>query len=391
VNLLKLVIIIIALLGISIAAIAYLATPFIWVYLLWCATLTICYKTAQKTNLKEFIVFLSCNIVLLLGLETYGLIKEVQKQPKITFSDVLYTANEVLGRTPIKNHSVKSIKTYDGEPLYDIIYTIDKNGLRIAPPIVSDQCILFFGGSFTFGYGVEDNQTAAWLVGESLNSRTLNFGVSGYGPHQMLARIDSEDFTEIVDCEPTTAVYLLLSSHITRSAGRVYWDLDGPRYELNARGDVIHTGKFRDHWSPLRKKYEGAKPILNKSAAFRHYFGHWAGSSLMRDHEDEELLAGIIATSEKQLKATYPDIVFFVVSWDGKKEKLDELINDKIAARGVELHLLSETIPELRDKEARKTIRIPHDGHPTAAGQRKIAQSAVNLNRQKRQGSAPTD
>ena len=158
-NLFKLVIIIIALLGISIAAIANFASPFIWIYLLWCASLTICYKTAQKTNLKVFIVILSCNIVLLLGLETYGLIKEARAPPGIIFSEDLHAANEALGHASIKNISVQSSKSYDGETLYDVTYTIGENGLRIAPPIVSEQCILFFGGSFTFGYGVEDNQT----------------------------------------------------------------------------------------------------------------------------------------------------------------------------------------------------------------------------------------
>jgi hypothetical protein len=60
-------------------------------------------------------------------------------------------------------------------------------------------------------------------------------------------------------------------------------------------------------------------------------------------------------------------------------------MHDKIASRGVELHLLSETIPELRDKEARQTIKFPHDGHPTAAGQRKIAHSVVDLINNKQQ------
>jgi len=371
------------LLGTSIAAVANFPAPFIWVYLLWCTTLTVCYIAAEAVNLRAFIVNLACFFVLLSGLEAYGLIKETLESEKHTYSGDYSTANEVLGYAPHKNISVKSRKTYNRDLLYEVTYTIDKNGLRIGPPIFSDQCILFFGGSFTFGAGVDDDQTMPWLAGELLNKRTLNFGFHGYGPHQMLARIESEEFDDIVDCHPVAAIYLMIANHLDRSAGRSPWDSDGPRYILNSLDEPTYTGTFRDHWSAFRQKYEGAKQFLKKSAAFRRFIGdRWFSFGEPLD-EDAELLAGIVAASEKHLKAAYPDIDFFVLSWDGWAKERDALMHEKIRARNIELHLLSKTIPELRKMGARSTIQIPHDGHPTAAGQRKIMQAAIDLIRQK--------
>ena len=75
-------------------------------------------------------------------------------------------------------------------------YTIGPNGLRVSPPyeeVADVPCALFFGGSFTFGTGVEDDEALPYVAGilSEGKYRVYNFGYRGYGPHQMLAALES--------------------------------------------------------------------------------------------------------------------------------------------------------------------------------------------------------
>jgi hypothetical protein len=73
--------------------------------------------------------------------------------------------------------------------IYDVTYTIDADGLRIAAGLDENphdnRCMLFFGCSFTFGEGVDDHEAMPYVAGTLANLRAYNFGFPGYGPHQM--------------------------------------------------------------------------------------------------------------------------------------------------------------------------------------------------------------
>lgn len=59
---------------------------------------------------------------------------------------------------PLERRLESVLKRADGSVIYDVGYSIDRNGLRVTaegkPPAV-----WFFGDSFTFGEGVEDDET----------------------------------------------------------------------------------------------------------------------------------------------------------------------------------------------------------------------------------------
>ncbi|MEK8021721.1 MAG: hypothetical protein VSS75_033010, partial [Candidatus Parabeggiatoa sp.] len=80
-----------------------------------------------------------------------------------------FQAHNILGYVPKKDIQVIAQKSYANELLYNVQYTIDKNGLRLGfnqskkPPMNS---VLFFGGSFTFGEGVNDNETMPYRFEE---------------------------------------------------------------------------------------------------------------------------------------------------------------------------------------------------------------------------------
>src|SRR5262245_8045495 len=71
--------------------------------------------------------------------------------------------------------------------IYDVVYTTGADHFRAVPAADHpERCVLLFGDSFTFGEGVNDDETsAAQIIIKSKGKVTAkNFGVAGWGPHQ---------------------------------------------------------------------------------------------------------------------------------------------------------------------------------------------------------------
>src|SRR5262249_33581885 len=59
--------------------------------------------------------------------------------------------------------------------IYDVKYSIDDNGVRKALLHQSGKPVFFFGCSFTFGVGVNDDETLPHQFSTISNLRTVNF------------------------------------------------------------------------------------------------------------------------------------------------------------------------------------------------------------------------
>ena len=82
----------------------------------------------------------------------------------------------------------------------------------------------FFGDSFTYGEGVNDDETLPYLF-EKLSGgryRAYNLAFHGYGPQQMLRVIETGLLEKMVsDQRPLIVVYEALVQHIERAAGKL--------------------------------------------------------------------------------------------------------------------------------------------------------------------------
>jgi hypothetical protein len=75
---------------------------------------------------------------------------------------------------------------------FDATYVIDAKGRRAIPPNPgARQTLHFFGDSFTFGHGVDNEQTALSMIAGVLGARAnvTNYGVMAYGLEQMFLRL----------------------------------------------------------------------------------------------------------------------------------------------------------------------------------------------------------
>jgi len=129
----------------------------------------------------------------------------------------------------------------DGKILADKYYTIGKNNFRITPridDIKKNKTINFFGGSFTFGYHLNDDETLPYLAQKYFNNWKINnYGVSGYGAHQMLAHI--QKYPEIIK-----EINILVTDygHVPRSSCLRHFSFGTPKFILDDNKQLKRLG-----------------------------------------------------------------------------------------------------------------------------------------------------
>ena len=70
----------------------------------------------------------------------------------------------------------------------------------------------------TFGLGVNDNETMPFYVAHfASHYRPYNYGVSGYGPHNMLAQLQRGNLTKEINENHGIAIYTFIDHHIDRA------------------------------------------------------------------------------------------------------------------------------------------------------------------------------
>lgn len=281
-------------------------------------------------------------------------------------------ADDVLGYAPNANVRVTARKFYGDSLLYDVVYTTGANGLRITAPAAASakECVLFFGDSITFGEGVGDAENFPFLVSRQVADRyaTYNFGFSGYGPHQMLATLQSGRLDETVHCTPRYFVYLCLADHAARVAGLDVWDKHGPRFRLLPDGSVVQQGHFDDP-DPLAGSWLSAwaGKVLSNSLIWQKFFGR----PYRIDARDIALLDGVVHQSARIARTRYPASVFSVILWDSSDPHVRQ-IEQGLAESDIHLIHMTDVVKDFYAHSDRY-ILSPHDLHPNATWHRMMA------------------
>ncbi|MBS0521156.1 MAG: hypothetical protein JSR90_20810 [Proteobacteria bacterium] len=271
--------------------------------------------------------------------------------------------DDVLGYAPAANARVTARKLYGDKVLYDVTYTTDAHGLRVSAPALPDvhSCVLFFGDSITFGEGVEDADTYAHVVSALAADRyrTYNFGYSGYGPHQMLAALQSGRVARIVNCTPKYIYYLCIPDHAVRITGIYPWDRHGPRFVLASDGSVVQRGHFDDD-DPHGGVGAWIEHVLSGSRIWQRLFVQPHGP----EPGDVPLLAGIVAQAARVAQERFPGSVFEVILWDGADER-GQAIEAALAARGIRVRRMTSLVPDFYTHSGDYLLST-HDRHPNA-------------------------
>jgi len=274
--------------------------------------------------------------------------------------------DDAVGVRPAAGVSWREALWLGDELIFDVAYTTDAKGRRVSPAAEGGEgalCVLFFGGSFTFGTGVGDEDTLPWQTSVATGRRhhVHSFSFGGWGPHQMLAALEAGEVERSLDCEPTHAIYVSVNDHIRRVVGRSPWDPHGPRFVLGEDGRLARDGNFDD-----RPSFPGSWPLLGSSRILKILSEHFEP-----EQADYDLFAEVVAASRDRLEARWPDVDFSVLLWD-KRWKFDPEYWEGLERRGLRVHYVSQILPDQRENAARYAIS-PHDGHPNRTANERIA------------------
>jgi hypothetical protein len=263
-----------------------------------------------------------------------------------------------LGYAPVPGVVATARRFRERIDLYDVTYSIDSSGLRELPATSPcEKAVLLFGNSNVFGEGVEDSQTFAAVLQEKMpqGHRVFNFGFHGYGPHQMLRRLELEAETKpLAGCPPVVAIYFAIADHVDRAAGRSPWDRLGPRYERSTGGRAEYKGAFTH---PLLARLLDQ---LHKSSLMQALARQMTQTRGRPDTKDLDRFVAIVSTARDVLTDRY-QVPFFVLLW-GDFE--DGEIAVRLEAADIRLLRLETLVPGLVRNPAE--MIIPHDGHLNA-------------------------
>jgi hypothetical protein len=345
--------------------------PFLWLFGLWGLYFCGWVVKSTKRPVKLLCLNLGLIFVLLFSIETVAVLwnsfsghgSHVRRYDKDH-----QRRHPFLGYAPKPNFPYRVYFKRNGEMVYDVTYTIDEHGLRITPkPREQDApAVLFFGGSYTLGEGVHDEEAMPYLVGKATGYRVLNFGDHGYGPHQMLSALQNE-FPETVlgESRPAVVIYLAIGNHAKRCAGLAPWDDTGPRYVLDAQGRPIQKGTFERPNSLLFRMNRVLQRRLATSVIGKRLVG--------TKPSEIDLWAGIVAESKREVERRWPRAEFHVLFHSRDKSQRGPFQRG-LEALNIKAHWLQDLVPELNDDDA----RIPYDGHPSAKAQKLMAEYVLD-------------
>ena len=178
--------------------------------------------------------------------------------------------HDILGWEP--KPGVYKFKAYSNLVKDDFTMTIIEDGIRYSGKYEKNynKTIATFGGSFTQGVAVDDEDNFPYFLQEKLRKKFIrveNYGVGGYGTYQSLLKLEQIFSKRKFDL----VIYSFLSHHEYRNIGDEWWlkwltkftkrgHLYLPYVLQNRKGDLVRKKPISYIKLPFREKLV----IINK-------------------------------------------------------------------------------------------------------------------------------
>lgn len=351
----------VAFVGLSIAARnTFHGKPFILIFSVGLILSLVCLLRTKSNRLRKLLLA-TASIFLCLALaesafliaDTYGVGPE---DCEIVGYENYYSNDPDLGYYSVPSTTTRVRKVCQDKVLYDVTYTINEHGQRLTNGDRHGDSIVFFGGSFTFGEGVEDEESMPAVVSRRLRHKynVVNMGFHGWGPHQMLRLLETERERPSVSHHVKHVIYTAISGHVTRCKGEAFWDRSGPRYDLNTAGEINYQGPF---------------PNSPRTVLSRVVKRSWCGQYIQRQYDrskrptarDYKVFARIVRRAADIIDQRY-QAPFTVVIWSGQTNRDEEMLR-ALKNEGLSVIEVADFLQS--DDPGTLTIARGLDGHPT--------------------------
>lgn len=284
-------------------------------------------------NILAIIFGITASIVIFLTAEIFFYLswdKEYPVEMK-NAADYFFTDSHGITKAiPNGRYLTSSIVKATGKKIYNVTYSIDHLSRRITPYRPAGEIysfLLFFGGSFTFGEGLEDNETIPYFAAQYAKNYTpYNYGFHGHSAAEMLIKLQTESITSEIGEARGILIYTFMDAHIIRVIGSMRvvttWGKNRPYFFLDDH-DVLHRkGDFESGRPGLMLFYS----ILAKSKILE-----LINLDLPNKIEDKHFLLfiRIIEESHKSYKKQFPGSDFYVLIYPGSQHasKLKRLLD----------------------------------------------------------------
>ena len=269
----------------------------------------------------------------------------------------------LLGYRPNSNVYSYGKKIFVDTVIYKMSYRLDAHGHRITPDSLSSnkKFAAFWGCSFTFGDGLNDDETIPFYF--SKNSKSFegyNFGYSGYGPAQALLKLQHDSLNRIITQKDGIGFYVFIHDHINRTIGSMSNFMmnkgRNPCFEIEGE-NLIYRGLFKD-------VYPQRSSIYKKMGenGFCRYFK--IGHPFKLNDKHFTLTGRVLEETSKEFQRKFPNNDFYVIMYPSITQK-DYDADEKIIEYLKKKKIKYLDYRKLFDPTA-KDYNINHDSHPTA-------------------------
>lgn len=244
--------------------------------------------------------------------------------------------------------------------IYDVNYSVFGTFFRYTKGnLFSKNAYIFLGCFFTFGEGLNDDQTLPYYFSKMMRfkSNVLNCGMIGRSTNFSLNILNSNLIDRYAGrTKNKHFIYSLISDQIMRNFNFIQY----------GRSDnwLYKDGK----WTRAKQPFEMVQIIFAKSYIFRKIFLPLIDQSNERFYEDYmiESLKEIRSLAKSKYGAD-----FTIIVWPS----IDVSFKKRLASEKFDIISLPDYFEPLEDENQYK---IPYDDHPTAKANEEIAELLYN-------------
>lgn len=325
-----------------------------------------CHPRLAGIGIGIFVFGLLC----LLSEVVFGLLEQGKDRRVVVCHKGLTERHELLGVRLARDKAVKAVTYVDGEPAFEVTCTLD-SWRRRATPVRDreqrDRFIAFFGGSFAFGQGVNDDETLPYYVGEGApRYMPYNYGAPAQGPQHMLLRIQEPALKEGIPVAQGIAVYVYIPDHVNRAIGAMpafnQWMRRFPYFRLED-GALVHDGSFETGRPVTSWFYD----VLYRSRTLRYFD---VNLPLRHTERHRDLFVAIVAASARRFREVFPDSTFWVTSYYSSED--NGWLAPRLKEEGIGFLGYGSALQNAIAERGRESLFL-RDGHPRPEVNRLIA------------------
>jgi hypothetical protein len=320
-------------------------------------------------------------VVLAVSIEVffYALNRITADNSKVSESTMRFVRIEPLGyKNPANTRAVEKM-SLNGREIFNVTYSTDGYSRRITPfknAGRAEKFALFFGCSFTFGQGVQDEETLPSCVGQRTpRHRPYNYGVIGYGPQHVLIKLEDSSLRREIEENEGILVYTYLHDHVYRVIGTVnHHGKERPYYVLDSNGDLQRKGNMVSGRPGLALWYW----FIGKSQMAQFF---QLGFDSRIEEYDIKRTAKIIIEARNAFSRFFSRSEFYVLLYPNPASRSagSLAVREKLLMHLEDANVNYLDYSELFDpSDPSQGLRIEGDPHPTPKAYRLVAERLAN-------------